>query len=98
MDINLKVAAPRLFPESRFEMVYFEAIANALDAKATKIDIEIEFENSEFKNFIISDNGIGLNEDQYRRFSELMDAKDNAHKGQGRLVYLIYFKNVEVTS
>ena len=53
MDINLKVAAPRLFPESRFEMVYFEAIANALDAKATKIDIEIEFENSEFKNFLI---------------------------------------------
>lgn len=98
MDINLKVATSRLFPKSRFEMIYFEAIANALDAQATKIDINIEYSNSNFVKFTIIDNGCGLNTENYARFSELMEAKDNAHKGQGRLVYLIYFKDIEITS
>lgn len=98
MDINLKNAAPRLFPDSRFEMVYFEAVSNALDAHATKIDIEIEYSNSEFKKFIITDNGIGFNDENYNRFSNLMETKDNSHKGQGRVVYLIYFENIEVIS
>ncbi|QEY25670.1 ATP-binding protein [Neisseria zalophi] len=98
MDINLKVAAPRLFPQSRFEMVYFEAVANALDAQATEINIEIEMENSNLEKFIIKDNGIGLNEENYWRFSELMEAKDNVHKGQGRLVYLLYFDDIKITS
>lgn len=98
MDINLKVATSRLFPNSKFEMIYFEAIANALDANATQIDIEIEYKDSQFSQFTIIDNGCGLNEENYQRFSELMEAKDNAHKGQGRLVYLIYFEKIEITS
>lgn len=98
MDINLKVATSRLFPNSRFEMIYFEAIANALDAYATQIDIEIEYKDSQFIQFTIVDNGCGLNEDNYQRFSELMETKDNAHKGQGRLVYLVYFEKIEITS
>lgn len=98
MDINLKVATSRLFPSSKFEMIYFEAIANALDANATEINIQIEYADSQFNKFTIMDNGCGLNEENYNRFSELMEAKDNAHKGQGRLVYLIYFENIEITS
>lgn len=98
MDINLKVATSRLFPKSKFEMIYFEAVANALDAGATVIDIDIVYRNSDFEKFTIIDNGCGLNEENYNRFSELMEAKDNAHKGQGRLVYLIYFKNIEIIS
>ncbi|WP_165008333.1 ATP-binding protein [Neisseria yangbaofengii] len=98
MNINLKNAVPRLFPDPRFEMIYFEAVSNALDAGATEINIGIEYDNSDFKKFIIVDNGIGFNEENYNRFSELMETKDNAHKGQGRVVYLIYFENVEITS
>lgn len=98
MDINLKVATSRLFPKSKFEMIYFEAVANALDAGATVIDIDIVYRNSDFEKFTIIDNGCGLNEENYNRFSELMEAKDNAHKGQGRLVYLIYFENIEIIS
>lgn len=100
MNINLEAAVPRLFPErkTRFEMIYFEAIANALDAGATEINIDIKFQNSEFDKFIITDNGNGFTDEQYRRFSNLMDAKDKTHKGQGRLVYLIYFNNVDIVS
>ncbi len=98
MDINLKVATSRLFPKSRFEMIYFEAVANALDAGATVIDIDIVYRNSDFEKFTIIDNGCGLNDENYNRFSELMEAKDNAHKGQGRLVYLVYFENIEIIS
>lgn len=100
MKINPKVAVPRLFPENNthFKMIYFEVIANALDAGATKIDIEIDFQDSEFKKFVIIDNGIGFNDEQYDCFSNLMKTKDNTHKGQGRLVYLVYFENIQIVS
>ena len=90
MDTNLRVAAPRLFPSHNFGMVYIEAVANALDAGATNISINIDFNDSKFINFSIIDNGVGFNEYNYNLFSRLMSEKDTAHKGQGRLVYLLY--------
>lgn len=98
MDTNLRVAAPRLFPSHNFGMVYIEAVANALDAGATNISINIDFNDSKFINFSIIDNGVGFNEYNYNLFSRLMSEKDTAHKGQGRLVYLLYFDNIKFIS
>jgi hypothetical protein len=33
MEVNIKKAVKMFFSSSSFEMIYFEAIANALDAK-----------------------------------------------------------------
>ncbi len=41
MKVNLGQAVKMFFSNSSLEMVYFEAIANALDAGATKISIEV---------------------------------------------------------
>ncbi|HDR1782883.1 TPA: ATP-binding protein, partial [Pasteurella multocida] len=84
MKINLRTAVSRLFPSHSFEMIYIEAIANALDAEATRILIDINYKDSQFKSFVISDNGVGIDRDRYQRFSNLMDAQDSSHKGQGR--------------
>ena len=98
MKINLRTAVSRLFPNHSFEMIYIEAIANALDADATEITIDINYNNSEFSSFKIIDNGVGIDEIRYQRFSNLMDAQDTSHKGQGRLVYLHYFDNINFES
>ena len=98
MKINLRTAVSRLFPNHSFEMIYIEAIANALDADATEITIDINYNNSEFSSFKIIDNGVGIDEIRYQRFSNLMDAQDASHKGQGRLVYLHYFDNINFES
>ncbi|WP_257811995.1 ATP-binding protein [Aggregatibacter actinomycetemcomitans] len=98
MKINLRTAVSRLFPNHSFEMIYIEAIANALDADATEITIDINYNNSEFSSFKIIDNGVGIDEVRYQRFSNLMDAQDASHKGQGRLVYLHYFDNINFES
>lgn len=39
MEINLKQAISMFFSQSSFDMVYLEAVANALDAGASKIHI-----------------------------------------------------------
>ena len=75
-------------------MIYVEAIANALDAKATEITISIDYKDRKFNKFKIVDNGVGFSDERYKRFANLMDVEDSSHKGQGRLVYLHYFKNV----
>ncbi|HDR1721943.1 TPA: sensor histidine kinase, partial [Pasteurella multocida] len=98
MKINLRTAVSRLFPSHSFEMIYIEAIANALDAEATRILIDINYKDSQFKSFVISDNGVGIDRDRYQRFSNLMDAQDSSHKGQGRLVYLHYFNKINFES
>lgn len=94
MKINLHTAVSRLFPNHSFEMIYIEAIANALDAEATEIIIDINYKDSKFNSFQIIDNGVGINEARYQRFSNLMDVQDSSHKGQGRLVYLHYFDDI----
>ena len=36
MDVNVKRAVKMFFSKSSFEMIYFEAFANAVDAGATE--------------------------------------------------------------
>ncbi|WP_051940536.1 ATP-binding protein [Stenoxybacter acetivorans] len=98
MKIDLKMATERLFPAQKisFNMIYEEAIANALDAGATDIKISLKYnkkeKNEKLSYLIIQDNGEGFTNENFRQFSNLMEAKDPIHKGQGRLVYLHYFK------
>ncbi len=99
MQINLKTAVSRLFSNPSFEMIYIEAVANAIDAEATEIEIDIDYsKKKEFSKFTIKDNGNGFGEEGCKRFSSLMESKDKSHKGQGRLVYLHYFNKVHFNS
>lgn len=42
----------------------------------------------------ISDNGLGLTDERYNKFSKLFDVDESSHKGLVRLVYLGYFISV----
>ena len=91
------------FSQSSFDMVYLEAVANALDAGATKIHIHFSassLSNKKSFRLTISDNGIGFTDERYTKFCRLLevDKDDKTHRGLGRLVYLFYFNNVKVIS
>ena len=82
-------------------MVYFEALANALDAGATEISIDIDvqaFDKPETLKITVSDNGDGFTDENFERFRKLLRPRDKFHKGIGRLVFLNYFSRVDVTS
>lgn len=101
MKVKLGQAVKMFFGNSSLEMVYFEAIANALDANATEIDISIyskALNKPETLEVKISDNGIGFTDERYVKFSNLFDVEENSHKGLGRLVYLCYFDEIKVES
>ncbi len=101
MKANLSNVAKHFFPNPSLEMVYFEAIANSIDAEATEISINIKIKSfAEVDTFKleISDNGIGFTDENFRKFSILMENESESHKGLGRLVYLSYFNKVEVSS
>lgn len=101
MEINLKNAITKFYPNPSLEMVYFEAIANSIDANANKIEIQIQLESitkPETLEIEIIDNGDGFNEENFNKFSTLLENNDKYHKGLGRLVYLQYFNRVEVES
>ncbi len=101
MKVKLSQAVKMFFGNSSLEMVYFEAIANALDANATDIFIKISVKalnKHETLKIEISDNGDGFTDDRYKKFSNLFDVDESSHKGLGRLVYLCYFENVTITS
>lgn len=91
------------FSQSSFDMVYLEAVANALDAGASKIHIHFSassLSNEKSFHLTISDNGIGFTDERYTKFCRLLevDKDDKTHRGLGRLVYLFYFNNVKVIS
>ena len=91
------------FSQSSFDMVYLEAVANALDARASKIHIHFSastLSNEKSFRLIISDNGIGFTDERYTKFCRLLevDKDDKTHRGLGRLVYLFYFNNIKVIS
>lgn len=91
------------FSQSSFDMVYLESVANALDARASKIHIHFSastLSNERSFRLIISDNGIGFTDERYTKFCRLLevDKDDKTHRGLGRLVYLFYFNNVKVIS
>ena len=101
MKVKLSQAVKMFFGNSSLEMVYFEAIANALDANATEINIKISVKalnQPETLQIVISDNGEGFTDERYKKFSKLFDVDESSHKGLGRLVYLCYFDTVKVTS
>lgn len=101
MKVKLGQAVKMFFGNSSLEMVFFEAIANALEANASEINISISVKalnKPETLEIEISDNGIGFTNDRYRKFSNLFDVDESSHKGLGRLVYLCYFNDVKVLS
>lgn len=101
MNIKIRSAIRHFFPNPSFTLVYSEAIANALDAGATQIVIDIKiksFLDPQSLHLCISDNGAGFTDENFKRFSYLMDAKDKQHKGLGRLVFLEYFKSASFKS
>lgn len=101
MEVNVKQAQKMFFSKSSFEMIYFEAFANALDAGATTININIKLSDKEQKQNLcltIKDNGCGFTDEHFRKFSKLLDVEERTHKGLGRLVYLCYFDNVHIES
>lgn len=101
MKVKLSQAVKMFFGNSSLEMVYLEAIANALDANATEIGIKISakaLNQPETLQIEISDNGEGFTDERYKKFSKLFDVDESTHKGLGRLVYLCYFEDVKVSS
>jgi hypothetical protein len=101
MRVKLNKAVKLFFGNSSLEMVYFEAVANSLDAGANKISINIsatDFSKTDTLIIEIEDNGIGFTDDRFVKFSNLFDVEESSHKGLGRLVYLCYFEDVTITS
>ena len=101
MRINTKQAVKRFYPTSSFDLIYLEAVANSLDANATEISISIKLNDSaslEGLSVIIWDNGVGLNNIRFNKFSSLLEVDETTHKGVGRLVFLNYFAKVDVSS
>lgn len=100
MEVNIKQALKVFFSKSSFEMIYFEAFANTLDAGATDFYIDIK-QGNELKelSLVLTDNGIGFTDERFRKFGKLFDVEEEpSHKGLGRLVYLCYFGKVHVES
>ncbi|MFR9622374.1 MAG: ATP-binding protein, partial [Rikenellaceae bacterium] len=103
MEVKLSQAAKMFYSKSSFDMIYLEAVANALDADATEVKIDFEalsVSNTELFKLNITDNGKGFTDDRYDKFCKLMNVTDGdkMHKGLGRLVYLFYFDVVKVKS
>ena len=94
MDIETSGAIKLFFPNPSLPLVYFEALANALDAGATDISIEIHvqaYEKPDTLKITVTDNGSGFTDENFERFKTLLKPRDKFHKGLGRLVFLNYF-------
>ena len=101
MDIETSGAIRLFFPNPSLTLVYFEALANALDAGATEISIDIDvqaFDKPDTLKITVSDNGDGFTDENFERFRKILRPRDKFHKGIGRLVFLNYFSRVDVTS
>ena len=101
MQVNIKQAIRLFFSNPSLDMVFIEAIANSLDADASKISICIsidELGKQETLKITVQDNGVGFTQERYVKFCKLLQVEDSTHKGVGRLVYLYYFDTIEVSS
>ncbi|ABS62799.1 conserved hypothetical protein [Parvibaculum lavamentivorans DS-1] len=101
MDIETSGAIRLFFPNPSLTLVYFEALANALDAGATDVSIDIDvqaFDKPDTLKITVSDNGDGFTDENFERFRKLLRPRDKFHKGIGRLVFLNYFARVDVDS
>ena len=79
MEVNVKQALKMLFSKSSFEMIYFEAFANALDAGASEFCINISLSDTKIQNLVltISDNGVGFDDARFKKFGRLFDVEVN---------------------
>ena len=101
MDIETSGAIRLFFPNPSLALVYFEALANALDASATDVSIDIDvqaYDKPDTLKIAVTDNGDGFTDENFDRFKTLLKPRDKFHKGIGRLVFLNYFDRVEVVS
>ena len=101
MKIETENALELFFPKTALSLVYFEAIANSLDANASNIDINIYIEDKTVSHSLkidITDDGDGFTEENFNRFEKLLNPKDKSHQGIGRLVFLKYFNRIEIQS
>lgn len=101
MLIKPSSAIKLFFPNPSLEQVFFEAIANSLDQGASEILIHVSIKNfiaSDTLKISITDNGKGFNDENFSRIKELLDKKDDFHKGTGRVVYFQYFSKIQVDS
>ncbi|HEL5054234.1 TPA: sensor histidine kinase [Stenotrophomonas maltophilia] len=101
MDIETSGAIRLFFPNPSLTLVYFEALANALDARATDVSIEIDvqaYDKPDTLTINVTDNGDGFTDENFDRFKTLLKPRDRFHKGIGRLVFLNYFDRVEIVS
>lgn len=102
MKVKVTNAIKQLFgTTTSFDMVYYEAVANSLDANAQNINILIEADSTnDIENFklTIHDDGDGFTDHRYSKFGNLFDAEEASHRGVGRLVYLAYFDSVKIES
>lgn len=101
MIIGIKEAIDKFYNNPSFDLIYSEAMANALDAGASLFKIEIKtksFEDVNSLEIAIEDDGVGFNDNNFDKFCHLLKKEDDHHKGLGRLVYLKYFQNVHIES
>jgi hypothetical protein len=101
MRIRTAKAVEYFFSSSSLAYIYFEAIANSIDANASEIKIHIsikEFLKHESLEISIVDNGDGFNEKNFKKFCHVLEVDDKHHKGIGRLVFLNYFEKVNIDS
>jgi hypothetical protein len=102
MEIETRYALRLFFPSPAFIQIYYEAVANAIDAGATDIHIAIKSDgkihNPNHLEITIQDNGVGFTEEGYERFKRVQEPQDSIHKGLGRIVFLKYFSRVDVSS
>jgi hypothetical protein len=101
MDIETSNAIKLFFPNPSLVQVFFEALANSLDAGASQISICIEiqsFSTPDTLKITITDNGEGFTDESFDRFKRLLKTQDSYHKGLGRLVFLNYFGRIDVDS
>src|SRR5579884_2662546 len=101
MEIEIHNAVELFFPNPTFQQIYFEAVANALDAGANDILINVRlrsFSKPQSLSIEIVDNGEGFTDSRFDRFSKLLLTEDAYHKGLGRLVFLRYFQSIEIDS
>jgi anti-sigma regulatory factor (Ser/Thr protein kinase) len=101
MQINIRQAMKYFYKSPSLENVFTEAIHNSIDANASKIDIEISIKALDKVKTLtvkITDNGIGFTDERYEKFCRLMSIEEETHRGVGRLVYLVYFDKISISS
>lgn len=106
MQVNIRAIVDdfkNIYPKN----VIFEAVMNAIEAGATKIDIKIYTRNLDKENqkpyidkMTITDNGVGFTKENIQSFEEYRSAhKQNLGcKGIGRFIYLKIFNHIKIES